>query len=95
MRSQCWIKEHRQPGTGLCGSGRGESAYQSADGDDTEAMLTCLQLLGIGVSGETASTLTRIGGTGGVLAPGPIELPAGSPLASHHHSAAALGPGPE
>jgi 3-phosphoshikimate 1-carboxyvinyltransferase len=45
------------------------------DGDDTEAMLTCLQLLGIDVKRGARGAATTIHGTGGVLPPGPIELP--------------------
>lgn len=45
-------------------------------GDDTEAMLTCLGLLGIDVStADSMAGPTTIHGTGGMLAPGPIALP--------------------
>lgn len=42
-------------------------------GDDTEAMLTCLDVLGIGVERSTGPT--TISGSGGVLPPGPRVLP--------------------
>lgn len=46
------------------------------DGDDTNAMLTCLALLGIDVGrGDARTGKTTISGTGGVLRPGPLELP--------------------
>ena len=67
------------------------------DGDDTEAMLTCLELLGIGVGRrESLDGPTTIDGTGGVLAPGPITLPtrlAGT-TSRFITALAALGPGP-
>jgi 3-phosphoshikimate 1-carboxyvinyltransferase len=44
------------------------------DGDDTEALLTCLDLLGIGISTDQ-DRAAHIAGTGGILRPGPIELP--------------------
>ena len=55
----------------------GESTLHNLpDGDDTEAMLTCLELLGIGVArGSAALPSSRIQGTGGSLRPGPIQLP--------------------
>ena len=63
------------------------------DGDDTEAMLACLELLGVGVGrGEQ----TVVVGTGGNLRPGPIELPtrlAGT-TSRFITALAALGPGP-
>ena len=46
------------------------------DGDDTEAMLTCLELLGVSVARKvTATGTTTITGTGGALRPGPAQLP--------------------
>ncbi|MBK5332210.1 MAG: 3-phosphoshikimate 1-carboxyvinyltransferase [Ilumatobacteraceae bacterium] len=67
------------------------------DGDDTEAMLTCLELLGIGVGrAESDVGSTTVQGTGGVLAPGPIALPtrlAGT-TSRFITALAALGPGP-
>ena len=42
-------------------------------GDDTEAMLSCLDVLGIGVERSTGPT--TICGSGGVLPPGPRVLP--------------------
>ena len=67
------------------------------DGDDTEAMLTCLGLLGIGVGkADSVAGPTTIHGTGGVLAPGPIALPtrlAGT-TSRFITALAALGPGP-
>ncbi|MDP9463124.1 MAG: 3-phosphoshikimate 1-carboxyvinyltransferase, partial [Actinomycetota bacterium] len=66
------------------------------DGDDTEAMLTCLQLLGIEVSRSDQSTGTTVNGTGGALRPGPIDLPtrlAGT-TSRFITAVAALGPGP-
>jgi 3-phosphoshikimate 1-carboxyvinyltransferase len=67
------------------------------DGDDTEAMLTCLELLGIGVGRADSATLpTTVHGSGGVLAPGPIALPtrlAGT-TTRFITALAALGPGP-
>jgi 3-phosphoshikimate 1-carboxyvinyltransferase len=43
------------------------------DGDDTEAMLTCLELLGVGIE-RTADSVV-IHGCAGVLRPGPVTLP--------------------
>jgi 3-phosphoshikimate 1-carboxyvinyltransferase len=67
------------------------------DGDDTEAMLACLGLLGIGiVRGATAAAETHVEGTGGRLRRGPIELPtrlAGT-TSRFITALAALGPGP-
>jgi 3-phosphoshikimate 1-carboxyvinyltransferase len=67
------------------------------DGDDTEAMLTCLELLGIGVGSIDAPPgTTVVEGTGGQLRPGPIELPtrlAGT-TSRFITALAALGPGP-
>ena len=67
------------------------------DGDDTEAMLTCLALLGIDV-GRPDSVIgaTTVHGTGGALAPGPIDLQtrlAGT-TSRFITALAALGPGP-
>lgn len=57
----------------------GSSTFHNLpDGDDTEAMLTCLDVLGIGVersTDTTATTTTTVSGTGGVLPPGPRVLP--------------------
>ena len=67
------------------------------DGDDTEAMLTCLELLGVGVGrAELIDSSTTVQGTGGVLAPGPIDLPTGlAGTTSRFITAlAALGSGP-
>ncbi|MEA3185284.1 MAG: 3-phosphoshikimate 1-carboxyvinyltransferase, partial [Ilumatobacteraceae bacterium] len=66
-------------------------------GDDTEAMLTCLELLGAGLHrDEVDGGTVVVSGTAGVLRPGPTELPtrlAGT--TSRFVSAlAALGPGP-
>jgi 3-phosphoshikimate 1-carboxyvinyltransferase len=64
-----------------------------ADGDDTEAMLTCLGLLGIGVGNGQPVMVT---GTGGELRPGRVELPtrlAGT-TSRFITALAALGPGP-
>lgn len=65
------------------------------DGDDTEAMLTCLELLGIGVQRSEAAT-AAIDGTGGLLRAGPVSLPtrlAGT-TSRFVTALAALGPGP-
>jgi 3-phosphoshikimate 1-carboxyvinyltransferase len=43
------------------------------DGDDTEAMLTCLDLLGVGL-GRTGERVL-VNGCAGVLRPGPVTLP--------------------
>ncbi len=55
----------------------GSSTFHNLpDGDDTEAMLTCLDVLGIGVERSTdTTTTTTVSGTGGVLPPGPRVLP--------------------
>jgi 3-phosphoshikimate 1-carboxyvinyltransferase len=67
------------------------------DGDDTEAMLTCLEVLGIGVSrGRHGTASTTVTGGGGSLRPGPLELPtrlAGT-TSRFITALAALGPGP-
>jgi 3-phosphoshikimate 1-carboxyvinyltransferase len=53
----------------------GDSTFRNLpDGDDTEAMLTCLEVLGIGVERATDGA-TTVSGTGAVLSPGPLELP--------------------
>lgn len=44
------------------------------DGDDTTAMLDCVELLGITVS-DVADSGVSVTGTGGRLAPGPLTLP--------------------
>lgn len=67
-------------------------------GDDTEGMLTCLELLGVGVDRSVSlnGPTTIVHGTGGVLAPGPIDLPtrlAGT-TSRFITALAALGPGP-
>ncbi|MEO8264662.1 MAG: 3-phosphoshikimate 1-carboxyvinyltransferase [Ilumatobacteraceae bacterium] len=64
------------------------------DGDDTEAMLNCLELLGIGV--ERSAGSTTVSGAGGMLPPGPRVLPtrlAGT-TSRFVTALAALGPGP-
>lgn len=65
------------------------------DGDDTQAMLTCLEVLGISIGvGRDGSTFVT--GTGGKLPAGPIELPtrlAGT-TSRFVTALAALGPGP-
>lgn len=50
-----------------------------APGDDTVAMLTCLQQLGAGISERTEDDLDVVDvvGTGGLLTPGPMTLDAG------------------
>jgi 3-phosphoshikimate 1-carboxyvinyltransferase len=67
------------------------------DGDDTTAMVSCLELLGIAVDrGGRAATGTTVQGGGGVLSPGPLELPtrlAGT-TSRFVTALAALGPGP-
>jgi 3-phosphoshikimate 1-carboxyvinyltransferase len=66
------------------------------DGDDTEAMLACLQLLGVGVERSINGASTTIGGCGGDLPAGPIELStrlAGT-TSRFITAVAALGPGP-
>ena len=45
------------------------------DGDDTEAMLECLGLLGVEVRVDAATDTTRLAGTGGELRRGPLDLP--------------------
>ena len=67
-----------------------------APGDDTAAMLDCLELLGIGVGPGERSDSVRVDGTGGRLAPGPLVLPtrlAGT-TSRFVTALAALGPGP-
>ncbi|HEY4609088.1 MAG TPA: 3-phosphoshikimate 1-carboxyvinyltransferase, partial [Ilumatobacteraceae bacterium] len=44
------------------------------DGDDTQAMLTCLRVLGIGVATDPAARVTIDGGRAR-LEPGPRDLP--------------------
>lgn len=49
-----------------------------APGDDTSAMITCLQQLGAGIGLRPGDAQTAdVAGTGGVLAPGPMTLDAG------------------
>ncbi|MEP7115279.1 MAG: HTH domain-containing protein, partial [Ilumatobacteraceae bacterium] len=65
-------------------------------GDDTEAMLACLELLGIGARRGTPTGDVTVDGTCGVLEPGPIVLPtrlAGT-TSRFITALAALGPGP-
>ena len=76
----------------------GTSTFSNVpDGDDTEAMVTCLELLGVGVGrAESVGEPTTVRGTGGVLAPGPIALPtrlAGT-TSRFITALASLGPGP-
>ena len=68
------------------------------DGDDTEAMLDCLDRLGAGIARGEGPTIdaTTVRGTGGLLRPGPIDLPtrlAGT-TSRFVTALAALGPGP-
>lgn len=74
----------------------GESEVRGvAPGDDTSAMLDCLQLLGVRVDAAGLEAVT-IGGRGGSLAPGPLTLPtrlAGT-TSRFVTALAALGPGP-
>jgi 3-phosphoshikimate 1-carboxyvinyltransferase len=44
-------------------------------GDDTEAMLVCLELLGIHIRRGSPGDDATVDGTGGVLRPGPVVLP--------------------
>ena len=67
------------------------------DGDDTESMLACLELLGIGIGRDVIDTGTAVvSGSGGRLRPGPLQL--GTALAGTTSrfvtALAALGPGP-
>jgi 3-phosphoshikimate 1-carboxyvinyltransferase len=76
----------------------GRSTFHNVpDGDDTEAMLTCLELLGVGVGRvDSEADVVTIEGTGGTLPAGPIELPtrlAGT-TSRFITALAALGPGP-
>lgn len=66
------------------------------DGDDTEAMLTCLRLLGITVERGRDHADASVAGTGGELRPGPVHLPTGlAGTTSRFVTAlAALGVGP-
>ncbi|MFN8022291.1 MAG: 3-phosphoshikimate 1-carboxyvinyltransferase [Acidimicrobiales bacterium] len=67
-----------------------------APGDDTAAMLDCLQLLGIPVGATGRRDSVLVDGRGGVLAPGPVVLPtrlAGT-TSRFVTALAALGPGP-
>ncbi|MCX6521434.1 MAG: 3-phosphoshikimate 1-carboxyvinyltransferase [Actinobacteria bacterium] len=70
-----------------------------APGDDTAAMLDCLQALGVGVSHADELTVpdeVLIDGTGGRLAPGPATLPArlAGTTSRFVTALAALGAGP-
>ena len=73
---------------------QGASTFHNLpDGDDTEAMLACLDLLGVGIGQGKQTTVL---GTGGDLRPGPLELPtrlAGT-TSRFVTALAALGPGP-
>ncbi len=66
------------------------------DGDDTEAMLTCLDLLGSGVGRSDEPFSTTVQGTGGALLPGPLDLPSrlAGTTSRFITALAALGPGP-
>ena len=67
-----------------------------APGDDTAAMLDCLQLLGIAVGATGRQDSVLVDGRGGTLAPGPLVLPtrlAGT-TSRFVTALAALGPGP-
>lgn len=67
------------------------------DGDDTEAMLACLDLLGISAGRDpTDSSTAVVSGSGGQLRPGPLQLGTGlAGTTSRFVTAlAALGPGP-
>jgi 3-phosphoshikimate 1-carboxyvinyltransferase len=67
------------------------------DGDDTEAMLSCLEVLGIDIAGRSGEgERTTIGGGRDLLKPGPLELQtrlAGT-TSRFITALAALGPGP-
>jgi 3-phosphoshikimate 1-carboxyvinyltransferase len=76
----------------------GSSTFHNLpDGDDTDAMLTCLELLGIGVGRATHDAgESTIHGTGGKLPAGPVTLPtrlAGT-TSRFITALATLGPGP-
>ncbi len=46
------------------------------DGDDTQAMLNCLEILGIGIDrADGPQDSTTLTGSGGALRPGPVRLP--------------------
>jgi 3-phosphoshikimate 1-carboxyvinyltransferase len=70
-------------------------------GDDTQAMLACLETMGIGI-GQAAATsgdntgITTITGAAGALRPGPAHLHAGLAGTTSRFitAVAALGPGP-
>jgi 3-phosphoshikimate 1-carboxyvinyltransferase len=64
--------------------------------DDTEAMLGCIEALGATVTIDREHHVVHIDGTGGRLAPGPVELDAGLSGTTSRFVAAALvlGPGP-
>jgi 3-phosphoshikimate 1-carboxyvinyltransferase len=67
------------------------------DGDDTEAMLGCLDLLGVSIGREVIEAgTTTILGTGGRLRPGPTTLPArlAGTTSRFITAVAALGAGP-
>ena len=69
------VEEHRQPGAGLRGARRRhEHDHRVAPGDDTAAMISCLQQLGcgIGIGVEGDDRIADVAGTGGELAPGGI-----------------------
>jgi 3-phosphoshikimate 1-carboxyvinyltransferase len=67
-----------------------------APGDDTGAMLECLDRLGIGVGGVDEDGSLTVQGTGGELARGPLRLPArlAGTTSRFVTALAALGPGP-
>jgi 3-phosphoshikimate 1-carboxyvinyltransferase len=66
-----------------------------APGDDTAAMLECLEVLGAGIGAESA-TVVRVDGTRGRLAPGPATLRTGLAGTTSRFviAVAALGAGP-
>jgi 3-phosphoshikimate 1-carboxyvinyltransferase len=61
----------------ICASlAEGASTFTNLpDGDDTDAMLVCLGVLGVDVTADTPGGTTTVMGTGGVLRPGPLDLP--------------------
>ncbi|HEY0521669.1 MAG TPA: hypothetical protein VGC84_19415, partial [Ilumatobacteraceae bacterium] len=76
---------------------QGRSTFHNLpDGDDTEAMLTCLAVLGVGVDRDRDGSTATIDGCDGALPPGPLDLPtrlAGT-TSRFITAVAALGPGP-
>jgi hypothetical protein len=76
------VEEHRQSGARLrCARRRHERDHGVAPGDDTAAMIDCLQRLGagIGVRVEGEHHVADVRGTGAALTPGPLRLEPGSP----------------